>query len=300
MAPLNHCKEWWRLDPTRGPGREEARDNVCQQTLTGLYHNELSVLEERKGLPANRPPRSACIPTGQGSGLHVCHVAVLCEQEDCCVDKNVIWTFIFGPFSTPSSRFWLTLCVTCHKLGRKALFAVITAMTIWLPLSKPCDKSQTKSNIWCGGSQRGERSCLCVFFCKWRGSFSAAWVGVRVYSSRTERGIKFHAGMKGFSLLTNDIWGEGHTKSSQDDSTSVVRLAWRHLFILFMTWEFRPRCLFKCFRSCCSSWLLLLQHLAHIWPLHVRHEPLCCSYSSQPTDVSLPSWLLFQAYLLSQ
>lgn len=49
MAPLNRCKERWWLDPTRGPGREGTGDNVCQQTLTGLYHNELSVSEELKG-----------------------------------------------------------------------------------------------------------------------------------------------------------------------------------------------------------------------------------------------------------
>lgn len=66
-------------------------------------------------------------------------------------------------------------------------------------------------------------------------SFSAAREGVRVYCSRTERGIKFHTGMKGFSLLTNDIRGERHTKSTPDDSASAVRLAWRHLFILFGT-----------------------------------------------------------------
>lgn len=206
MAPLSCCKERWRLDPTWGPGRGGTGDNVCQQTLTGLYHNELSVSVELKGQPANRPPQRARIPTGQGSGLHVCYVAVVYEQKDCCLQKNAIWTFIFCPFSTPSSYLRPTLCVTCDKLGRKALFAVITAMTICLPLSKPCDKSPMKSNIWCGGSQRGERSyaCVCVF-CKWRGSLSAAWEGVRVYRSRTERGIKFHAGMKGFSLLTNDI-----------------------------------------------------------------------------------------------
>lgn len=84
------------------------------------------------------------------------------------------------------------------------------------------------------------------------GSLSAAWEGVRVYCSRTERGIKFHTGMKGFSLLTNDIWGERHTKSTQDDSASAVRLAGRHLFILFMTWEFHPSCLFKCSLHCSS------------------------------------------------
>lgn len=67
------------------------------------------------------------------------------------------------------------------------------------------------------------------------GSLAVAREGVRVYCSRTERGIKFHTGMKGFSLLTNDIRGERHTKSTLDDSASSVRLAWRHLFILFMT-----------------------------------------------------------------
>lgn len=190
--------------------------------------------------------------------------------------------------------------MTCDKLGRKALFAVITALTICLPLSKLCDKSQTKSNIWCGGSQRGERSyaCVCVFFVNGREWLSAAWEEVRVYCSRTERGIKFHAGMKGFSLLTNDIWGERHTKSTQDDSASAVRLAWRHLFILFMTWEFHPSCLSKCFLHCSSrAPRLPLQHLTHICPLRVRHEPLCCSYRSRPTDVSLPSWLHFQGYV---
>ncbi len=45
---------------------------MCQQTLTGLYHNEVSVLEELRGWPANRPPQRAHIPTGQGSGLCLC------------------------------------------------------------------------------------------------------------------------------------------------------------------------------------------------------------------------------------
>lgn len=72
MAPLNRCKELWQLDPTGGPGREGTGDNVCQQTLTGLYHNEVSVLEELRGWPANRPPQRAHIPTGQGSGLREC------------------------------------------------------------------------------------------------------------------------------------------------------------------------------------------------------------------------------------
>lgn len=67
------------------------------------------------------------------------------------------------------------------------------------------------------------------------GSLAVAREGVRVYCSRTERGIKFHTGMKGFSLLTNDIRGERHTKSTLNDSASSVRLAWSHLFILFMT-----------------------------------------------------------------
>lgn len=75
--------------------------------------------------------------------------------------------------------------------------------------------------------------CVCGgFFFKWRGSLSAAGERVRVYCSRTDQGIKFHTSMKGFTLLTNDIRGERHTKSTQDDSASAVRLASRHLFIL--------------------------------------------------------------------
>lgn len=73
-------------------------------------------------------------------------------------------------------------------------------------------------------------------------------------------GIKFHTGMKGFRLLTNDIWRERHTKSTQDDSTSAVRLARRHLFILFMTWEFHPCVSLSVFctvlavqRCCCNT-----------------------------------------------
>lgn len=80
MAPLNRCKELWQLDPTGGLGREGTGDNVCQQTLTGLYHNEVSVLEELRGWPANRPPQRAHIPTGQGSGL--CVFVCACGQKD--------------------------------------------------------------------------------------------------------------------------------------------------------------------------------------------------------------------------
>lgn len=63
------------------------------------------------------------------------------------------------------------------------------------------------------------------------GSLSAAVERVRVYCSRTDQGIKFHTSMKGFTLLTNDVRGERHTKSTQSDSASAVRLARRHLFI---------------------------------------------------------------------
>ncbi len=77
--------------------------------------------------------------------------------------------------------------------------------------------------------------CVCVrvcgFFFKRRGHSSAAGERVRVYCSRTDQGIKFHTSMKGFTLLTNDIRGERHTKSTQGDSASAVRLARRHLFI---------------------------------------------------------------------
>lgn len=55
---------------------------MCQQTLTGLYHNEVSVLEEPRGWPANRPPQRAHIPTGQGSGLHLCVFVCIRVQKD--------------------------------------------------------------------------------------------------------------------------------------------------------------------------------------------------------------------------
>lgn len=179
MAPLNRCKELWQLNPTGGPGREGTGDNVCQQTLTGLYHNEVSVLEELRGWPANRPPQKAHIPTGQGSGLCVCVCAYLWAGAlSVCLysgsEKNAILLSFFFFFPLPltsapvplrSPHRRLTLyAVTCDKPDRKAVFAVITVMTICLPLSKLCDKSQTKSNIWRGGSRRGEGNCVCVCF----------------------------------------------------------------------------------------------------------------------------------------
>lgn len=108
-----------------------------------------------------------------------------------------------------SSHRGLTLyTVTCDK----AVFAVITVMTVCLPLSKLCDKSQTKNNIWHGRSRRGEGNCMCVCVCvqKWRGSVPAAVERVRVYCSRTDQGIKFHTSMKGFTLLTHNIRGKTH------------------------------------------------------------------------------------------
>ena len=152
--------------------RERGLEITCQQTLTGLYHNEVSVLEELRGGPANRPPQRAHIPTGQGSGLYVC----VCVQKDAgCVYALANLTtrrkscIFFGSFFFPllalrpllSLHSWLTLfSVTCDKLDGKAVFAVITVMTICLPLSKLCDKSERKSNTWCGRSQRGEGNCF--------------------------------------------------------------------------------------------------------------------------------------------
>lgn len=118
---LNRCKELWQLDPTGGPRREGTADKVCQQTLTGLYHNELSVLEELRGWPANRPPQGAHIPTGQGSGLHVCvymymraegHLACLCSSRFGEPEKKLQFSHFFPllahsppPVSTPSDNF---------------------------------------------------------------------------------------------------------------------------------------------------------------------------------------------------
>lgn len=70
---------------------------------------------------------------------------------------------------------------------------------------------------------------MCVLFKREGGSLSAAGERARVYCSRTDQGIKFHTSMKGFTLLTNDIQGERHTKSTQDDSTSVSLEASSHL-----------------------------------------------------------------------
>ena len=108
MASLNRCKELWQLDPGGGPGREGTGDNVCQQTLTGLYHNEVSVLEELRGWPANRPPQRAHIPTGQGSGLYVC-VCVYVWTEGLlvclCSEKNAILSFSPPLLPTLSANF---------------------------------------------------------------------------------------------------------------------------------------------------------------------------------------------------
>lgn len=175
MASLNRCKELWQLDPGGGPGRERTGDNVCQQTLTGLYHNEVSVLEELRGWPANRPPQRAHIPTGQGSGLYVC-VCVYVWTEGLlvclCSEKNAILSFFFPP----STLCRLTLhAVTCDKPDGKAVFAVMTVMTICLPLSKLRDKSQTKSNIWRGRESERRTRTVCAFVLplffsfKWRG-----------------------------------------------------------------------------------------------------------------------------------
>lgn len=222
---------------------------MCQQTLTGLYHNEVSVLEELRGWPANHPPQRVHIPTGQGSGLYVCvcvyvcaagFVLCLCSGRFGESEKKLQFCYFFPPFSASltlllSLHRLITLCaVTCNKPDGKAVFAVISVMTICLPLSKLCNKSQTKSNIWLGRSQRGEGTVgrfVDYFPFKLRGHSWLLWSWVRVYCSRTDLGIKFHTRMKGFILLTNDIRGERHTKSIQGDSASAVRLAWRHLFI---------------------------------------------------------------------
>lgn len=100
--------------------------------------------------------------------------------------------------------------------------------------------------------------------------------------------------MKGFSLLTNDIWGERHTKSTQGDSASAVRLAWRHLFISVHDVGVLPYVsLLSVF---CS---ILLGHRICFIPqcnntisisLLVSRDPLKCSCKSPPTDVSLSSW----------
>lgn len=107
MASLNRCKELWQLDPGGGLGREGTGDNVCQQTLTGLYHNEVSVLEELRGWPANRPPQRAHIPTGQGSGLYVC-VCVMCGQKDfwyVYAQRKMQFCHFFFPLHTLAANF---------------------------------------------------------------------------------------------------------------------------------------------------------------------------------------------------
>lgn len=63
-------------------------DKVCQQTLTGLYHNEVSVLEELRGWPANRPPQRVHIPTGQG-------LRVICVCVYVC--SSTFGMFMLGP-----------------------------------------------------------------------------------------------------------------------------------------------------------------------------------------------------------
>lgn len=175
----------------------------------------------------------------------MCAFVCTCGQEHFwCVytqaqRKTQFWQFFFFfffstsapvPLRSPHRRLTL-YAVTCDKPDGKAVFADIAVMTICLPLSKLCDKSQAKSNIWRGGSRRGEGNCVCVCSLNGGGSLSAAGERVRVYCSRTDQGIKFHTSMKGFTLLTNDIRGERHTKSTQDDSTSAARFASRHLLI---------------------------------------------------------------------
>lgn len=100
--------------------------------------------------------------------------------------------------------------------------------------------------------------------------------------------------MKGFSLLTNDIWGERHTKSTQGDSASAVRLAWRHLFIMVHdvgVWPYVSLLSVFCsillgHRIC---FIPQCNNTVSISPL-VSREPLKCSCKSPPTDVSLSSW----------
>lgn len=207
------------------------------------------MLEELRGWPANHPPQRAHIPTGQGSGLCVRSLVCVCSRTLAMFMLWTIWAsqrkscnlvLFFSPVSALrtlllSLRRLITLCaVTCNKPDGKAVFAVISVMTICLPLSKLCNKSQAKSNIWLGRSRRGEGTVerfVDYFPFKRRGHSQRLWSWVRVYCSRTDRGIKFHTRMKGFILLTNDIRGARHTKSTQGDAASAVRLAWRHLFI---------------------------------------------------------------------
>lgn len=146
---------------------------MCQQTLTGLYHNEVPVLVKLRAWPANRPPQRAHIPTGQGSGLYMCVCVCECTLKRTLVvfllrrlggeKAGVLFIYIF--FSL-LFYLWLTLyAVTCDEPHGGAVFAVITVMTICLLLSKLHDKSQTQSNIWRGGSQeKTSTESVCVFF----------------------------------------------------------------------------------------------------------------------------------------
>lgn len=115
---------------------------MCQQTLTGLYHNEVSV--EPGGRPASRPPLRARIPTGQGSGLCVSLCAKVCRS------LFTLWLFrrLRTLFFIFFSGYLLSLLIlglsalTCDKLNRKAVLAVLTTATICLPLFKQCNKSE--------------------------------------------------------------------------------------------------------------------------------------------------------------
>lgn len=90
-------------------------------------------------------------------------------------EKNAILTIflllLHSLLLSPRRRLTL-YAVTCDN----AVFAVITVMAICLPLSKLCDKSQMKSNIWRGRSRRGEENCVCVCVCvKMEGVSAGCW-----------------------------------------------------------------------------------------------------------------------------